>query len=803
MTEASDLDRLKELNRALAVQNTELLNQIKALRSTAALHAGRAAILQSEARDRAAEVAIIRSSTFWRLTEPLRITTDLLRGRIPVNAVSLRLARRALAYASEHGVRATAHKVTAYLRYRRALARRAADRRSAASLEVIYGRPVARPAAATLATRVVILAELSLPQCAKYRVWQKKEHLERLGIPCRVVDWHHADECRSAVQLATVAILYRVPGYPEVLSLIKEISRLGVRTLWEVDDLIFDEQLYRQNGNLETLDTAIRQGILDGIPLYRRALLACDGAIASTPVLADAMRAAGASDVMVIENCLDSETLNMAAAIRNRPRRPRRDGHILITYGSGSKAHDVDFACAAPGLAELLRSRPQVRLRLLGEVAVPPVLKAFASQLERLDSVHYRTYLERLCESDIAIAPLEDTVFNDAKSNIKYLEASVLEVPSVCSPRSAFRSTIDDGNDGFLADSTADWQDRLLRLVDDSALRKRMGQAARQSVLERYSPEAIARRQVSQLAPSDDTRQRPALRVLAANVYFSPQSYGGATVVAEEMARRLHARPDTEVYVFTSSQRAGDPRDTLVRYEHGTVPVIAAKLPEFDLILDFDNPPIGELFDEVLAAVQPDVVHLHSIQGLGAVLARACAARKIPYVVTLHDAWWLCPRQFMVREDGHYCFQTTIDLKVCRSCVPGIKHLQQRMDILLGALRGADCLLSPSESHRKLYLANGLASGPRTYQPERSTSAATSAQPPSGGHHPFRLRRWRSADQGFSSDQAGIRRDRPKQLPAVRCRSDPEPRLLVDERCQLEGGGAGRGRAGLHTGDGR
>ena len=648
----------------------------------------------------------MQSSIFRRLTTPLRITTDLLRGRVTANSAMLRLVRRALAYASEHGLRATAHKAAAYLRYRRALARRAANRRSAASLEAIYGRPVGRPAAETLATRVVILAELSLPQCAKYRVWQKKEHLERLGITCRVVDWRQADACRSAVQLATVAILYRVPGYPEVLSLIEEIRRLGVRTLWEVDDLIFDDAIYRQNRNLDTLDKAIRNGILDGIPLYRRALLACDGAIASTATLADAMRAAGVSDVMVIENGLDGETLDMIAAIRNRP--PRRDGHILVTYGSGSKAHNADFACAAPALAELLRSRPQVRLRLLGEVEVPPALKAFASQLERRDSVQYPTYLELLGESDIAIAPLEDTVFNDAKSNIKYLEASVLAVPSVCSPRAAFRSTIDDGNDGFLADSAAEWLDRLYRLVDDSALRKHMGQAAHRSVLAQYSPEAIARRQVVQVARSADERRKPALRVLAANIYFWPQSYGGATVVAEEMARHLHARPDTEVYVFTSSERDGDPRDTLVRYEHGDTAVIAAKLPELDSILEFDNPSIGEVFDEVLEAVQPDVVHLHSIQGLGAALASACAARQIPYVVTLHDAWWLCPRQFMVREDGHYCFQTTIDLKVCRSCVPGNKHLRQRMDILLGALHGADCLLSPSESHRKLYLANGL-----------------------------------------------------------------------------------------------
>jgi glycosyltransferase involved in cell wall biosynthesis len=106
--------------------------------------------------------------------------------------------------------------------------------------------------------------------------------------------------------------------------------------------------------------------------------------------------------------------------------------------------------------------------------------------------------------------------------------------------------------------------------------------------------------------------------------------------------------------------------------------------------------------------VQPHVVHLHAVQWLSASLGIACMERGIPYVITLHDAWWLCARQFMVTSEGKYCFQTKIDLNICQNCMPGARHLGARMKALRAVLDGAALLLSPSEAHRQLYLANGL-----------------------------------------------------------------------------------------------
>jgi O-antigen biosynthesis protein len=62
----------------------------------------------------------------------------------------------------------------------------------------------------------------------------------------------------------------------------------------------------------------------------------------------------------------------------------------------------------------------------------------------------------------------------------------------------------------------------------------------------------------------------------------------------------------------------------------------------------------------------------------------------------------------MVRDDNTYCFQTTINLRICQACMPGTGHLEQRFQILHQGLSNAAFILSPSEAHRQLHIANGL-----------------------------------------------------------------------------------------------
>jgi O-antigen biosynthesis protein len=623
------------------------------------------------------DVAAIYASTSWRITAPLRALARFARGEPPPPA---------------REEKAGAPKP-------------AKQKRNSVATRPEFAEPIVQSADTLLAPSVLIVADLTLQQCAKYRVWQKQQMLKSLGVACQVLEWTDTRAVRNALQLCSQVIFYRVPGFDDALDLIAEAHRLKVDARWESDDLIFDEQSLLQNKNLETLDAPLKQGILFGIPYYLKALRACGKAIASTKVLADRIRAHGVEDVLIIENALDEETLAEAENIARNP--PRRDKAITIFYGSGSLAHDRDFETASIGIARVLEQRQNVRLVIAGHLTLPLRLEKFIRRIDRLPFGSFSHYLRALSAADICLAPLEATVFNDAKSNIKLLEGAICGVPCIASPCDTFAQAVENGVNGFLAETADDWERHLLSLVDDKSLRLSIGERAKSTALSAYAPEVIAKTQVANLLAT--AAERTKLRVLAVNVYFRPQSFGGATIVAEELASAMIAAGKAEMFVFTTTADPNlNPYD-VVRYETDGVAVVAVKVPPLrERAREYENPDVAEVFAEVLGAVRPDVVHFHSVQTLGVLMMDVCADAAIPYVVTLHDAWWICERQFMVRDGGVYCNQTNIDLATCASCVPDIDWTAHRSRVIRQRLDGAAILLAPSKFHQNLHVENGL-----------------------------------------------------------------------------------------------
>lgn len=571
----------------------------------------------------------------------------------------------------------------------------------------IWDRPLTGVSAPGRGTRVLIVAELSIPQCKRYRVDQKAEMFRRLGFETTVITWTDAVACRNELQLSALAVFYRVPAVPAVIELIDEARRLGIASFFDIDDLVFDEEEYQHNSNLLTLSKREREELLEGARLYGEALTRCDHAIASTATLARRMRNRARGETLVVENGLDDAVLEIAQQVRRRPP-ARNPGLVTIGYGSGTRTHDADFSVAADALLEVLLRHPEVRLAIHGFLQLPESFKQVSDQVVRIPFLAADDYLRAVASWDISIAPLESTVFNDAKSNIKFLEAAVFGVPTVCSPAAAFKDQVEHGRSGFIASTTAEWVTALETLIADVQLRARIGAEAERCVLERYNLDTIAREQLSAVVRHVVPPARRGLRVLEVNVLFAPQSFGGATIVAEKLSQKLAAQ-DCQVTVFTGVLDSGRPPYSLVRYETDGLPVVAVQLPPADRVLEYENPEMAALFDKVLAAVDPDVVHFHSIQNLSAAMTRACRLRAVPYVVTLHDAWWLCERQFMVRPDGTYCFQRQIDLRECAKCVPDPAFTSKRTYALRDSLDGASLLLTPSEFQRQLYLANGVA----------------------------------------------------------------------------------------------
>ncbi len=329
----------------------------------------------------------------------------------------------------------------------------------------------------------------------RYRVTNLRDQLAHHRIASRVLYFTDPSLPRALAETDLV-IVYRVPMDAWVESWIGEARRLGRRLIFSCDDLIFDP-LATPHAALALLEPPQRAWWLAATDRYAATLRACDAFLAPTEPLAAAAARLGVHG-FVVRNGLGTAQLEVAEAARKaawaRGSSSRRTGASLrLGYLSGTIMHDLDFATVEPALAEVLDARPTVGLRLVGHLRTSRRLEPFRSRIERVPFLPWHELFACLAEIDVNLAPLQSPdPFSDAKSEVKYLEASVMGIPTVASPTTAFRHVIRDRLNGRLAANRDQWRGALLALLDDAGTRQRLGNAAYEDVFLRRTPAAQA-----------------------------------------------------------------------------------------------------------------------------------------------------------------------------------------------------------------------------------------------------------------------------------------------------------------------
>ncbi len=98
-----------------------------------------------------------------------------------------------------------------------------------------------------------------------------------------------------------------------------------------------------------------------------------------------------------------------------------------------------------------------------------------------------QTEIQDLQRMDIGVMPLPNDEWAKGKCGFKALQYMALEIAAVVSPIGVNTSIIENGVNGFLADSTEKWETYLSRLIEDVQLRKAMGKAGRRKIEANYS----------------------------------------------------------------------------------------------------------------------------------------------------------------------------------------------------------------------------------------------------------------------------------------------------------------------------
>lgn len=211
----------------------------------------------------------------------------------------------------------------------------------------------------------------------------------------------------------------------------------------------------------------------------------------STEFLAEEYRQLN-KNVVVLPNCVDP---------LDWPTEPQRNTNGKVRIGLvGSVATNQDF----DALRDIL---PKLCAREDAEVVMFGLPAKTNAKVERLYKQEYAfwdnlkvewhpfvnigEYIEKLdsLKLDLMLIPRNDDYFNRCKSNLKFLEASMLEIPVIAQGFSDGKSPYqgeEDRKHMMVMNGHEDWADVIEACVKNKEVLRERGQKAKQYVLEKY-----------------------------------------------------------------------------------------------------------------------------------------------------------------------------------------------------------------------------------------------------------------------------------------------------------------------------
>jgi len=247
----------------------------------------------------------------------------------------------------------------------------------------------------------------------------------------------------------------------EALAIIERVRRAGIAVVWDTDDDISavtrgSEAWHRLGG---------RRGIKRS---FKRAVAAARAAHLVTTTnehLAQVYRDHGAEHVVAVENYLAPRDLGH--------RRPRHQGVVIGIAAAGEHEPDLRKLRFAQMLDTLLERHDGVRvvavgadLRLRGEHRYTHVRPVPIEQLIATET-----------QFDVALAPLRDTGFNRARSNVKLKEYAAAGAAWLASPVGPYAGMGEE--QGGLLVRDGDWLETLEALLADPDRRRALAARAR------------------------------------------------------------------------------------------------------------------------------------------------------------------------------------------------------------------------------------------------------------------------------------------------------------------------------------
>jgi len=247
------------------------------------------------------------------------------------------------------------------------------------------------------------------------------------------------------------------------------LSKLKKSIIFDFDDAIFLSSTSAPNNFVERFKRPDKVSKIISLSKY---------VIAGNKYLADFAKKHN-SNVTIIPTPIDT--------FKYRPQKSNRlDGKVIIGW-IGSNTTKVFLYPLANVFKELSKNYHYVEFRIIGGDIHIDGLSSLKKKKWELE-----TEIEDLQDFDIGIMPMPDNEWTKGKCGFKIILYMALGVPVICSPTGVNKEIVEDGKNGYFANSDREWIDKLSILIENPNLRYEMGQSGRDIVKERYSVEVNA-----------------------------------------------------------------------------------------------------------------------------------------------------------------------------------------------------------------------------------------------------------------------------------------------------------------------
>ncbi|MBQ3475195.1 MAG: glycosyltransferase [Bacilli bacterium] len=324
---------------------------------------------------------------------------------------------------------------------------------------------------------ILFINGCSLPHPQRYRVTHQIEQLESYGVSCDRIDYDKLT--LDSIKYYRGFVFYRCP----VLPVIEEFTRIAKENnktiFYDIDDLVYDTKYTNQIKYLDEMSKEERELYDDGVNRMGRTLDLCEYGIATTERLQKEM-SKRLKDVYINRNVASGEMVKYSQIALEEVE--KNDSKIIMGYLSGSITHNDDFKLIMPAIIKLLKEYDNLYLKIVGLLDLPKEMEEVKNKVLTSPFVDY-TELPALIRSiDINLAPLETSIFNEAKSENKWTEAALVKIPTVASNTGAFKTEIKHNTTGVLVNDN-DWYKELKRVIDSKELREELANNAYEEVM--------------------------------------------------------------------------------------------------------------------------------------------------------------------------------------------------------------------------------------------------------------------------------------------------------------------------------